>query len=87
MVFKDCVYTFGPPFERLILKGFATSSPINFQPTVQTRGEGTKASNNPLENFVKQTYSQSRGSEGNNVSNEVDGYSTEFVYEIVKKVN
>lgn len=87
MIFEDCVYIFGPPFERLILKGFATSSPINFQPTVQTRGEGTKASNNPLENFVKQTYSQSRGSEGNTVSTEVDGYSTEFVYEIVKKVN
>lgn len=84
MIFKDCVYTFGPPFERLILKGFATSSPINFQPTVQTRGEGTRAGNNPLENFVKQTYSQSRGSEGNSVSNEVDGYSTEFVYEIKK---
>jgi hypothetical protein len=87
MIFKDCVYTFGPPYERLVLKGFATSTPINFQPTVQSRGEGSRGSNNPLENFVKQSYTQSRGSEGNNASNEVDGYSTEFVYEIVNKIN
>lgn len=87
MIFKDCVYTFGPPFERLILKGFATSTPINFQPTVQTRGEGSRGSSNPLENFVKQSYTQSRGSEGNDASNDVDGYSTEFVYEIVNDVN
>ncbi|MEZ4975832.1 MAG: caspase family protein [Flavobacteriaceae bacterium] len=85
MLFKDCIFSFGPPYERLILKGFATTSPINFQPTVDTRGEGTRsASNNPLESFVKNTYSQSRGSEGNQNSGNVDGYSTEFVYEIVK---
>lgn len=84
MIFKDCVYSFGPPFERLILKGFATTTPINFQPTVQSRGAGSRGSNNPLENFIKQSYTQSRGSEGNEVTNDVDGYSTEFVYEIVK---
>ncbi|SNR63068.1 Caspase domain-containing protein [Lutibacter agarilyticus] len=85
MVFKDCVYSFGPPYERLLLKGFATSAPVNFQPTVETRGEGgVRAGFNPLEDFIKQSYTKSRGSEGNNTSNGVDGYTTEFVYEIIK---
>lgn len=86
MIFKECIYRFGPPYERLILKGFATDSPINFQSTVETRGEGTRsANNNPLENFLKNSYSQSRGSEGTETSGSMDGYSTEFVYEIVKE--
>lgn len=84
MIFKDCVFSFGPPYERLILKGFATTTPINFQPTVATRGEGTR-SVNPLENFIQQTYTQSRGSEGNKANNDIDGFSSEFVYEIVEK--
>lgn len=84
MIFKDCVYSFGPPYERLILKGFATTTPINFQPTVATRGEGSRNAN-PLENFIQQSYSQSRGSTGNTTSGDVDGFSTEFVYEIVEK--
>jgi len=85
MLFQDCIFSFGPPYERLVLKGFATSTPINFQPTVDTRGEGSRSASNPLESFVKNTYSQSRGSEGNQNSGNVDGYSTEFVYEIVKE--
>jgi hypothetical protein len=84
MIFKDCVYSFGPPYERLILKGFATTTPINFQPTVTSRGEGSRNAN-PLENFIQQSYTQSRGSNGNNTNSDVDGFSTEFVYEIVKK--
>jgi hypothetical protein len=84
MIFKDCVYSFGPPYETLILKGFATTTPINFQPTVASRGEGSRNAN-PLENFIQQSYTQSRGSNGNNTNSDVDGFSTEFVYEIVKK--
>lgn len=84
MIFKDCVYSFGPPYERLILKGFATTTPINFQPTVATRGEGTRNAN-PLEKFIQQSYTQSRGSTGNSTNSDVDGFSTEFVYEIVEK--
>lgn len=85
MIFKDCVYSFGPPFERLILKGFAASTPINFQPTVQTKGGGTRGnSENPLESFIQNSYAQSRGSQGNTSSEKVDGFSSEFVYEIVK---
>jgi hypothetical protein len=84
MIFKDCVYSFGPPYETLILKGFATTTPINFQPTVATRGEGSRNAN-PLENFIQQSYNQTRGASGNSANSEVDGFSTEFVYEIVKK--
>lgn len=86
MVFKDCIFSFGPPYEKLVLKGFATSSPINFQPTVQTRGEGTRSGNqNPLENFIQQSYSKSRGSGATSTSGGMEGYSTEFVYEIVEE--
>ncbi|MFD0797187.1 caspase family protein [Maribacter chungangensis] len=88
-IIKSCVYNFGPPYETLILKGFATPSPINFAPTVKSRGAriGTRGSDkpNPLESFLGQTYKQSRGSSGSSVSDAVDGYSTEFVYEIIKK--
>lgn len=86
MVFKDCIFSFGPPYERLILKGFATSSPINFQPTVETRGEkqGTRDVSNPLERFLANSFTQSRGSGGRKASGKIDGYSTEFIYEIVR---
>ena len=84
MIFKDCVYSFGPPYETLILKGFATTTPINFQPTVATRGEGSRNAN-PLENFIQQSYSQTRGATGNTTNSDVDGFSTEFVYEIVNR--
>ncbi len=84
--FDDCIYTFGKPYETLILKGFATTSPINFRPTVKSRGtdSGTRGTSNPLERFIGQTYSQTRGSSGSSVSGPIDGYSTEFVYEIVR---
>ena len=86
MTFSDCVFSFGPPYERLVLKGFATATPINFQSTIATRGEGgTRAGNpNPLERFLQQSYVQSRGSSGTSVTGNVDGYSSEFVYEIVQ---
>ncbi|MEM6516725.1 MAG: caspase family protein [Bacteroidota bacterium] len=84
--FKNCIYSFGPPYETLVLKGFATSTPVNFRPTVKSRGKsaGTRGNKNPLESFVSQTYSQSRGSSGSQSSGPIDGYSTEFVYEIVE---
>lgn len=85
MIFKDCVYSFSPPFERLILKGFATTTPINFQPTVDSRGEGSRGESNPLEKFIQKSYSQSRGSDATTTTSDVDGFSTEFVYEIVKE--
>ncbi|WP_406685479.1 caspase family protein [Seonamhaeicola sp. MEBiC1930] len=86
MVFKDCIFSFGPPYEKLILKGFATSSPISFQSTVETRGEDNKRSaGNPLEQFLSNSYSQSRGPKAKKVSGRIDGFSTEFIYEIIKK--
>src|SRR3546814_20699394 len=79
MTFSDCVFAFGPPYERLILKGFATATPINFQSTVATRGEGTRSANpNPLERFSKQRYNHSRGSRRPNVSGRVAGYQPTF---------
>src|SRR5690606_31121754 len=30
ILFKDCVYAFAPPYERLLLKGFASDKPLNF---------------------------------------------------------
>ena len=83
MIFRDCVFSFAPPYEKLVLKGFASPTPLNFQPTVRTRGK--IGSTNPLESFLSETYSQTRGGGGNKVSGKVDGYSTEFIYEIVKK--
>jgi hypothetical protein len=87
-VIKSCVYSFSSPYETLILKGFATSKPINFAPTVKSRGAkiATRGADkpNPLETFLGQTYTQSRGSTGSSVSGELDGYSTEFVYEIIR---
>ncbi|WP_179345589.1 caspase family protein [Winogradskyella ursingii] len=86
MTFNNCIYTFGDPYETLILKGFATTSPINFRPTVQSRGadSGTRGTKDPLEGFIGQTYTKTRGSSGSSVSGPIDGFSTEFVYEIVK---
>lgn len=86
MVFKDCYYEFGDPYETLILKGFATPMPINFRPTVQSRGNPTAGnSTNPLEGLIGQSFSQSRGSKSSRSTDRVDGYSTEFVYEIVQE--
>lgn len=84
MIFKDCVYSFSPPYERLLLKGFASDKPLNFQSTVTTRGE-KKGNSNPLENFLNASYQQTRGGSATAVSGNLDGYSSEFVYEIVKK--
>ena len=85
VTYDKCIFSFSPPYEVLMLKAFASSSPINFQPTVTTRGEGTKGNANPLEKFIQQSYTQSRGSDANEVSEKVDGFSTEFLYEIVEK--
>lgn len=86
MIFKNCRYMFGDPYETLILKGFATPMPINFQPTVQSRGSNTRGSNNnPLEGFIGETFTQTRGSSGSQSRQRIDGYSTEFVYEIIKE--
>lgn len=88
MTFNDCIFTFGDPFETLILKGFATTTPINFKSTVQSRGAdtGARGSTDPLEAFIGQTYTQSRGSSSSTkTSSAIDGFSTEFVYEIVRE--
>ena len=85
MVFYDCVFSFGPPYEKLVLKGFASDKPINFQPTIQTRGKEDVAGTNPLASFLSNTFVQTRSGEGNKANGKIDGYSTEFVYEIIKE--
>ena len=85
MVFKDCLFSFGPPYEKLMLKGFASNTPINFESTVKTRGAGTRGSLNPLEQFLAKTYTQSRGGAASKVSGKIDGFSTEMIYEIVEE--
>jgi len=87
MVFKDYVFAFGPPYEKLMLKGFAAPNPINFKATVQTRGESSRGSTNPLESFLANTYTQSRGGTGTVATGKIDGYATEFIYQIVKERN
>ncbi len=88
VLFNNCIYRFNPPYETLVLKGFATPMPINFRPTVNakgntgTRGPGEKP--NPLQDFIAETYTQTRGSTSSRNESQVDGFSTEFVYEIVK---
>lgn len=84
-VITTCRYSFGSPYETLILKGFATSQPINFAPTVKTRGTRSATNSNPLERFLGQTYTKTRGSGGTSASSGADGYSMEFVYEIVRE--
>lgn len=85
MVFKDCIFSFGDPYEKIVLKGFATSSPINFQSTVETRGEGTRSASNPLESFLADSYTQTRSASGRKASAKIDGFSAEFIYEIIRE--
>ena len=83
---SGCIYSFAPPYERLILKGFATGSPINFEPTVTSRGLGIDhEKENPLERFIKKSYRKNRGSGTAETDGSLRGYSAEFVYDIVKK--
>lgn len=84
-LFKDYVFGFGPPYERLTLKGFATTTPINLKSIITSKGEATRGNMNFLEKLVQQSYSQTRGIKGNQASGKMRGYTTEFVYEIIKK--
>ena len=85
VVFKQFPYYFEPPYEKLMLKGFASNKPINFRSTVKTRGAGTRGSSNPLEQFLAKSYTQSRGGSTTKISGKIDGYSTEMIYEIIKE--
>lgn len=82
----SCTFSFSPPFERLILKGFATATPINFEPTVTSRGQDNdNEKENPLERFIKKSYHKNRSLNGTEDNASLKGYSAEFVYDIVKK--
>lgn len=85
MVFKDCIFSFYPPYEKLVLKGFASPNPINFQTTIESQGANSRALLNPLESFVSDTYNQTRGGKAISRSANIDAYTSEFLYEIVKE--
>ncbi len=83
-VFKEYVFGFGPPYERLTLKGFATTTPIDLKPIITSKGATTRGDMNPLENIVQQSYSQTRGVQIKQGGNTIQGYTAEFMYEIIE---
>lgn len=78
-----CTFNFAPPYEKLVIKGFATDNPLDFSSLVTSRGE-SRGLGNPLEKFLANSYQQTRGPKAVEERPDVDGYTTEFIYEIVK---
>src|SRR5690606_3079858 len=85
IAFKRCAYTFAPPYENRMLKVSATKDRLNLKPPAERRGKvKPRGTTTPLEGFLNETY-KTRGRKMSNNSEGVDGYSSEFVYEIVKE--
>jgi hypothetical protein len=82
-ILKGCEYMFGPPYERIVLKGFASNQPINMEPVI-TQKTKTRSATNPLEAFVKETENMTRGPKSSRRAGTVKGYTTEFIYEIIE---
>lgn len=80
-IFKDCLFSFSAPYEKLMIKGFATNAPLDFS-NVISRNE-TKESKTPLEYFLKSTYMKKRSSKAA-VITKLDGNTEELFYEIIK---
>jgi len=85
MILKDCYWNFNPPYERLLLKGFASNTPINFTPIIKSRGDTDLETENPLEKFISQSYERTRGGNGGKATGKMEGYTAEFIYEIEKE--
>ncbi|WP_026776135.1 caspase family protein [Polaribacter sp. Hel_I_88] len=88
VLFSDKIMNYGPPFEKLVMKCIASPYPINIASTIKNRGEieGKRGALNPLASFVNNSFLNSRG-QGDVlvVSDKVDGYTSEIIYEIVKE--
>ena len=88
VLFSDKIMNYGPPYEKLVMKCIASPYPINIASTIKNRGEiaGQRGALNPLASFVNNTFLNSRG-QGDVivVSDKVDGYTSEIIYEIVKE--
>ena len=84
-VFKDIIFGYGSPYEKLMYKCFASPNKINIQSTVVSRGESPRNNFNPLERFIGNTYKKSRSGSGTKVSGKIDAYTSEIIFEIVKK--
>ena len=88
VLFSDKIMNYGPPYEKLVMKCIASPYPINIASTIKNRGEieGKRGALNPLASFVNNTFLNSRGQgEVIVVSDKVDGYTSEIIYEIVKE--
>ncbi|MEE9408431.1 MAG: caspase family protein [Polaribacter sp.] len=88
VLFDKKIMKYGPPYEKLVMKCIASPFPINIASTIKNRGvsAGKRGALNPLANFVNNTFLNSRG-QGDVivVTDKVDGYTSEIVYEIVKE--
>ncbi len=80
-----CKFHFKPPEETLVLKGFASDTELNFQPTVRSRGRSRGSITNPLERFLSKTYQRTRGSDSSGEDEDLKGFSAEFLYAIKKE--
>lgn len=83
---SGCEINFGPPYERIVLKGFASTTPINLEPII-TKID-TRSALNPLEDLIKESYVETRGAGTSRTqsSGSIKGFTSEFVYEIVEKL-
>jgi len=81
MQFKNHPYQFSSPFERLTLKAFATPEPLNFPSCLDS--STARGTVNPLLNFFPESTTRGGGAAAG--KNGLKGFTTEFIYEIVKK--
>lgn len=87
VLYEQKIMTYGPPYEKLVMKCIASPYPINIASTIKNRGaiEGKRGALNPLASFVNNSFLNSRGQgEVIVVSDKVDGYTSEIIYEIIK---
>ncbi len=80
-IFKDCLFSFSSPYEKLMIKGFATNAPLNFDHVISR--DIMKGSNTPLEQFLKSTYTKKRSSDPKMVK-KLEGNTEELFYEIIE---
>ncbi|WP_460218411.1 caspase family protein [Psychroserpens sp. MEBiC05023] len=74
-----CFWRFGKPYERIMLKAFATNNPIDFD-QLQRKKRGP---NNPMEKFFSSIFVKTRSGKSILRKNTI-GYTDELIYEIVE---
>ncbi|WP_298539971.1 caspase family protein [uncultured Aquimarina sp.] len=81
-IFKEKPFRFGPPYEKLTLKGFSSNKQLDLSPII-TRSAPIRA-RSPLEKFIDKSYTKKRGNLPVTPDEKVDGFSYKLVYEVVK---